>query len=268
MLYVNPVPARFASGEYYDTEGANYYLSAAKLKSDYAPVRFGRELRLFRRHCQRGAVLDVGCGSGAFLFQLKNRFPGDYDILGTDVSGPPLDYAESRGVPVLRAKFLEHDFGSKKFDAITLWAVLEHLAEPRRFLDKAARLLNENGRCFVLVPNMNSFAARCLGSRYRYIYDQHLNYFTKTTLARVAADFFAAVEIRTTHFNPIVIWQDWRNQGREVSNQERGALLSRTTGYKQNPVFAPVNLAYKATEFVLSKLGLADNIGVVLRPLR
>src|SRR6478735_8710845 len=70
MLYVNPVPARFASGEYYDAEGADYYLSPAKLESDYAPVRFERELRLFRRHCRRGAVLDVGCSSGAFLYQL------------------------------------------------------------------------------------------------------------------------------------------------------------------------------------------------------
>src|SRR5689334_10009710 len=75
MLYVNPVPARFASGEYYDTEGADYYLSAEKLASDYAPVRFERELRLFRRHIQKGAVLDVGCSSGAFLFQLNKRFP-------------------------------------------------------------------------------------------------------------------------------------------------------------------------------------------------
>ena len=100
MIYANPVPAEFASGEYYDQAGADYYLSPAKLESDYAAVRFERELRLFRRHCQGGAVLDVGCSSGAFLFQLNQRFPGCYQVLGTDVSGPPLDYAESRGVAV------------------------------------------------------------------------------------------------------------------------------------------------------------------------
>src|SRR6476620_8704162 len=132
MLYVNPVPAKFASGEYYDTEAAEYYLSAAKLESDYAAVRFARELRLFRRYCQKGRVLDVGCSSGAFLFQVKDRFPGDYEILGTDVSGPPLDYAESRGVPVVRGDFLAQDFEDKKFDAITFWAVLEHLSQPKR----------------------------------------------------------------------------------------------------------------------------------------
>src|SRR6266513_1675911 len=106
MIYADPVPPEFASGQYYDQTGAEYYLSPAKLESDYAPVRFERELRLFRKHCSNGAVLDVGCSSGAFLHQLKHRFPSCYDILGTDVSGAPLDYAESRGIPVVRSNFL------------------------------------------------------------------------------------------------------------------------------------------------------------------
>ena len=165
LPYVNPVPAKFASGEYYDTEGAEYYLSAAKLESDYAPVRFERELRLFRGHIQKGTVLDVGCSTGAFLFQLKEQFSGDYQIAGTDVSGPPLDYAESRGVPVFRGDFLAHDFEGRKFDAITFWAVLEHLTRPKQFLEKAASLLKEKGLCFVLVPNLSSLAIKILGPR-------------------------------------------------------------------------------------------------------
>src|SRR5204863_1831980 len=111
MVYANPVSEQMASGQYYDRQGADYYLSPAKLESDYAPVRFERELRLFRKYCQRGAVLDVGCGSGAFLYQLQTRFPDAYTVLGTDVSGAPLDYAESKGVPVLRGDFIDHDFG-------------------------------------------------------------------------------------------------------------------------------------------------------------
>src|SRR6185369_8239448 len=123
-------------------------------------------------------VLDVGCGSGAFLFQLKTRWPGDYEILGTDVSGAPLNYAESKGLPVLRGNLLEHAFAGKRFDAITLWAVLEHLNEPDKFLIKVQEILKPGGLCFALVPNARSLATRLLGIRYRYIYSQHLNYFT------------------------------------------------------------------------------------------
>jgi len=265
MIYANPVPAAVASGQYYDQAGADYYLSPAKLESDYAPVRYERELRLFRKHCQGGAVLDVGCSSGAFLFQLRQRFSGCYQGLGTDVSGPALDYAEKRGVAVMRGSFLEQDFGERRFDTVTFWAVLEHLLEPARFLAKAGQLLKPGGLCFVLVPNMQSLAARLLRGRYRYIYPQHLNYFTKATLTRLVEPRFSVIEFRTTHFNPLVVWQDWRGGDREVSNRERGHLLQRTTALKQKPLLRPVKALYGLTEKALAALTLADNLAVVLR---
>ena len=265
MIYANPVPAEFATGQYYDRAGTDYYLSPAKLESDYAAVRFERELRLFRKHFQGGAVLDVGCSSGAFLFHLSQRFPGCYQVLGTDVSGPPLDYAASRGVAVLRGNFLEQDFGQKQFEAVTFWAVVEHLLEPQSFLAKACSVLKPDGLCFVLVPNMNSLAARALGARYRYIYPQHLNYFTKATLAKLVEPRFLVIEFSSTHFNPIVIWQDWRRGGQDISNRERAVLLQRTTSYKQNPLLSPVKALYKLAEKALGTLVLADNLVVVLR---
>ena len=265
MIYANPVPPEFASGQYYDRAGADYYLSPAKLESDYAAVRFERELRIFRKHCQGGAVLDVGCSSGAFLFQLNQRFPGCYQILGTDVSGPPLDYAESRGVAVTRGNFLEQDFGQKQFEAVTFWAVVEHLLEPQAFLAKAWSVLKPDGLCFVLVPNMKSLAARALGARYRYLYPQHLNYFTKATLKKLVEPRFAVLESSSTHFNPIVIWQDLRRGGKNISNRERAELLQRTTSYKQNPLLKPVKVLYQLTEKTLGALNLADNLAVVLR---
>jgi 2-polyprenyl-3-methyl-5-hydroxy-6-metoxy-1,4-benzoquinol methylase len=265
MIYANPAPAEFASGQYYDRAGADYYLSSAKLEGDYAAVRFERERRLFRKHCRSGAVLDVGCGSGAFLFQLNQRFPGCYQILGTDVSGPPLDYAEGHGVAVVRGNFLERDFGPKQFDAVTFWAVVEHLLEPRLFLAKAWSILKPDGLCFVLVPNMKSLAARALGARYRYLYPQHLNYFTQATFRKLVESWFSVIAFRTTHFNPIVIWQDWRGGGKDISNRERADLLQRTTSYKQNPFLKPVKALYQLTERTLGALNLADNLMVVLR---
>lgn len=285
------MPAGMASGAFYDTEGADYYLSPAKLESDYAEVRFARELKLFREFCPRGSVLDVGCGSGGFLFQLTKRFPGDYRPLGTDVSTAPLDYAQSRGVPVVRGDFLELDFtnpggapvsppapgaapappraGSATgapFDAVTFWAVAEHLAEPRKFLAKAHSLLKPQGLGFVLVPNLRSLATRLLGAKYRYVYAQHLNYFSALTLTRLATSAgFTVAATRYTHFNPVVIWQDWRGGGREVSNRERGALLQRTTALKQQPWLQPVKWAYTLAEKSLAGCGTADNVALVLK---
>jgi ubiquinone/menaquinone biosynthesis C-methylase UbiE len=263
MVYASLVASEYVSGVFY-SDAASYYLSEAKLAGDYAPVRFARELSLFRRYCQKGSVLDVGCSTGAFLFQLASRYPGDYEVLGTDVSGAPLDYAESRGVPVARGDFLQMDFGSKRFDAITFWAVLEHLAKPGEFLRRAAELLKPGGLCFVLVPNNRSLAARILGARYRYVYPQHLNYFDRKTLSALVTPLFQVLAIQTTHFNPIIIWQDWRSGGADVANEKRGALLKRTTAFKQSRWLAPVKLGYALAEKCLGWLGLADNLVFVL----
>jgi 2-polyprenyl-3-methyl-5-hydroxy-6-metoxy-1,4-benzoquinol methylase len=265
MVRQDPVSAEFISGQYYEQAGEDYYLSPAKLESDYAEVRFQRELRLFRRFCPAGAVLDVGCSSGAFLYQLQRRFPGAYDLLGTDVSSAPLDYAASKGLPVAPGSFPDLDFRGKTFDAVTFWAVLEHLPEPKRFLERAASILKAGGLCFVLVPNLRSLAVRCLGARYRYIYPQHLNYFTSATLRRLAETQFSVLRMGSSHFNPLVLWQDWRSGGAEVSNQQRAGLLRRTTSYKQNPWLRPARLVYRCVEAALSGLGLADNLAAVLR---
>lgn len=264
MVYASPVPPEFVSGAYYERIAAEYYLSADKLEADHAAVRFERELGLFRKHCRSGRVLDVGCSSGGFLHQLAQRYVGEYIVLGMDVSGPALAYAESRGVPVLCGHFPQQDFGSQQFDAVTFWAVLEHLVEPNAFLQKAWEILRPKGLCFVLVPNLKSLAARLLGARYRYIYPQHVNYFTKETLAKLFEGRFSVREFRSTHFNPLVLWQDWRRGGEEISNRERAALLKRTTAYKQNPWFKPVKALYDLTEMTLGAFNLADNLAVVL----
>jgi 2-polyprenyl-3-methyl-5-hydroxy-6-metoxy-1,4-benzoquinol methylase len=266
MIYICPVSPECASGAFYAQRA--FYVSPAKLKSDYSAVRFERELRLFRAWCPEGTVLDVGCSNGAFLHQLNSRFPGAYNVLGQDVAGLALNYAESRGVPVCRDSFLELDVGKRRFDAITFWAVLEHLEEPRAFLSRAAEMLRPGGHCFILTPNFQSLAVRLLGKRYRYIMPEHLNYFTPRTLAAFGAnhDKFQVVAAGSMHFNPMVIWQDffW-SQRLHVPDEERAQLLQRTTAWKQRRAFAPLRALYSVIESVLGTFDLADNIYIVLR---
>jgi 2-polyprenyl-3-methyl-5-hydroxy-6-metoxy-1,4-benzoquinol methylase len=269
MAFANPIEEEFITGVFYDQLANPFYLSPDKLQSDYAPVRFERELKLFRKFCPSGSVLDVGCSTGAFLFQLKHRFGNDYQTLGLDVSGPALDYAEQQGVPILKEPFLTANFGSRKFSAVTFWAVIEHLANPRDFLAKTASILEPGGLCFILVPNFRSLAVRILGPKYRYIFPQHVNYFTLQTLERLVATQkdFTLIRKTATHFNPIVIYRDWKNPRDFVPDEERARLLKRTTAYKQKPLMKPIKLALKATEKILGTLNLADNIVIVLKKL-
>ena len=267
MIYADPVAPELASGKFYDRLGLPFYLSPDKLAGDFAPVRFERELRWFQDYCRGGAVLDVGCSTGGFLFQLKARFPGDFTVTGTDVAGAALDYAESRGIEVIREPFLDFDFRNRRFDAVTFWAVVEHLIQPKSFLAKASSILKLRGHCFILVPNMKSLAVRLLGARYRYIMPDHVNYFTAGALRRFAATepAFEVVRLGQSHFNPLVILKDFRRNQERVADPERARLLNRTTAFKQHPLLKPAKWLYNGVERLLAAMGLADNLIIVLR---
>ena len=262
MIFASPVAESYINGSFYEDAGRPFYLSPEKLAGDYSPVRFTRELRLFRESCPSGKVLDVGCSNGAFLFQLGQRFPGNYELFGADVSGPALDYAESKGIKTIRRDFLASDFPENDFDAITFWAVLEHVSEPVRFIQQAARLLRPGGVCIVLVPNWNSLARRVLNARYRYILGQHLNYFHETTLTRLAATQFEVTRTAYTHFNPFVIKEDLRG-AREPSSAERAQLLQKTNRLKERKG-GLLKGVYHAAERILARWRLTDNVALVL----
>ncbi len=145
--------------------------------------------------------------------------------------------------------------------------MLEHLPDPAAFLSRTAALLKTGGLCFILVPNFQSLAVRLLGYKYRYILAQHVNYFTLSTLRRLAArePSLRLVHSDSSHFNPLVILQDWRRAGSPVADEERARLLKKTTAYKQKAILKPVKLALGLAEAVLRKLNLADNTVVVLK---
>jgi SAM-dependent methyltransferase len=265
MFFVRSIAQSLASGDLYKT--SLYHLSTDKLESDYAPVRFDRELALFRQFCPAGSVLDVGCSTGAFLYQLISRWPDLYRVSGMDVALASVEFASAKGLTVNCGHFVDWDFCGEKFDAVTFWAVLEHLVSPKASLVKAADILKVGGHCVLLVPNARSLAIRLLGHRYRYIMPEHLNYFSPVTMR-----LFAALEPRFTircltgiHFNPIVLWQDWRSGGRPVPESERAQLLKQTTTWKQHPHRKSLKLLYRTCDRLLSRWQLADNLAVVLQ---
>ena len=73
------------------------------------------------------------------------------------------------------------------FDIVTLWEVIEHLADPRRFLEEVSRVLKPGGLIALSTPDAGSAAARLSGARWlgwRKI-PEHLFFFDRPGLARL-----------------------------------------------------------------------------------
>jgi SAM-dependent methyltransferase len=92
-------------------------------------------------------ILDVGCGIGKLLHRMS--------ILGfTNLTGVDpflLEGAKNGNGVKIRKAHLE-DVTDEKYDLVMFHHSLEHVADPRGTLQKAARLLAPRGKCLVRVP--------------------------------------------------------------------------------------------------------------------
>ncbi|OIO35813.1 MAG: hypothetical protein AUJ74_04935 [Candidatus Omnitrophica bacterium CG1_02_44_16] len=145
--------------------------------------RFFRALKIFSIFPAAKSVLDIGSGRGFMLYYLK-KFYGYNTAVGIQPSKPALDFSRNKlGLEVYDHDFLDLDFDGRKFDVISMWHVLEHVAEPERYIEKISQYLNSKGRFVIEVPNLNSWTARWtgpywLGLDLRY----HLYFFSPVTL--------------------------------------------------------------------------------------
>ncbi len=265
MIYVREVSESYVTGQFYEDRTESFYLSEDKLKSDYDPVRFQREWALFRQWVPSGRVLDVGCSTGGFLKGLSDM--GEYEVTGCDVSQGALSQAEKMGINVIREPFLELSESDATYDAITFWAVLEHVADPASFLLKAGSLISSGGHCIILVPNLHSLAIRTIGCRYRYIMSEHLNYFSASALSQMVSRVgeWQIERVTSMHFNPMVLIQDALKPREEVPDAERAQLLRRTNRWKRSVLMRPLKSIYRGVESVLSGMLAADNLVMVLK---
>jgi spore maturation protein CgeB/glycosyltransferase involved in cell wall biosynthesis/ubiquinone/menaquinone biosynthesis C-methylase UbiE len=104
-------------------------------------------------------ILDVGCSQGVVSILLGRE---GKEVLGIDCNAQAIKTAENhlaseaisvrKLVTFVDVDFVQHAFGSQRFDSVVLGEVLEHLLDPARFIDIAAQLLEPGGRIVVTVP--------------------------------------------------------------------------------------------------------------------
>jgi SAM-dependent methyltransferase len=109
----------------------------------------------------RGPLLDVGSGGGLFLGMMRER---GFRALGLDFSPEAAAISWRRqGAPAVCAMLERAPFRPGSLEAITMFHVVEHLPDPRRYLETARELLAPGGCLVVQVPNAASWQFRLLG---------------------------------------------------------------------------------------------------------
>jgi len=126
------------------------------------------------------SVLDVGCGYGEILGYLKAR--RNCRVVGMEPS-PDTGNAgkEFFGIDIIPALFGDWDFRGEQFDVVICNHTLEHVDDPKRFLNLLKERVKPGGMLYLEVPNiMWPSGGFTLDA---FLYHEHLQTFSVRNLA-------------------------------------------------------------------------------------
>lgn len=173
-------PESFPDAESLGAAYANYYTAAAPRRRGSLSrlLEAGRTDYLSREAPATGAILDYGCGSGAYLNQRAATTPSA-ELYGSDVypgtDGGAFTWISMAGL------------AGRKFRHITLSHVLEHVPDPGALFRELADLLEDDGTLWIATPNAQSFLIDVFGPHARDVdFPRHRAVLSRTELERLA----------------------------------------------------------------------------------
>ncbi len=103
---------------------------------------------------KRGELLDIGCGTGNFLSAARET---GYEVTGIELDREAAAFAKEKArlprvLPLSVSEFVRQ-YPDKKFDVISFFEVLEHQAEPQKFIENVCTCLRPRGFIALSVPN-------------------------------------------------------------------------------------------------------------------
>ncbi len=184
IIYVDPLPVEDLAKFYREDYRLEYKGSFVPKKKHIvraARVSLGRHGHSGRLARAGMRTLDIGAGGGESVYLMKK--------LGCEACGiePNLGYGsfakDHYGVEVFLGMYQDADYEPGSFDLISLYQVLEHLADPVEDLRRMSRFLKSGGLFLIEVPEI-LFA----GMRFEHKWHAgHLFGFDALTLEAVAA---------------------------------------------------------------------------------
>lgn len=191
LRFTQKVPGPDFIGPYY--QSANYVSHSDTEKGLvnrlYHLVR-NRTLQSKRKLLQRitgkdkGSLLDIGAGTGAFANTMKQT--------GWEVTAlEPDETARQNALNKYRLELESTDrlftLEPDRFDAITMWHVLEHVHDLHGYFTRFYQLLKQEGRLVIAVPNYTSYDAKQYKEFWAaYDVPRHLYHFSPKSMELLA----------------------------------------------------------------------------------
>lgn len=128
-------------------------------------------------------VLEIGCGAGNFLYELKLLHP-KWNIVGTDISKKNIDILNKNKINAFVSDSTKLPIKSKSIDIVYGWMVIEHIHMLNQALSEVNRVLKDNGIFCLSIPNAESWELKFFGKNWFALHlPNHLYHFTETSIS-------------------------------------------------------------------------------------
>lgn len=211
LRFTQAVPDKEEIGRYYQSENYISHSDTDKglINQLYHRVRKHtlqqkKELVQKNTRLRSGSILDVGCGTGAFLHTMK---AAGWACTGIEPDQTAREKAFELYGLAPQAPEMLFSLAPGGFDAITLWHVLEHVHDLHGYMEQLKILLAAEGRLFIAVPNYTAADAHLYGA-YWAAYDvpRHLYHFSPQAMKQLLSQHdFALESIRPMWYDSIYV---------------------------------------------------------------
>ena len=188
-IYMSPRPSPEVMADYYaNSENYAYFArhifpaSEASRKEKMHKPRLERILDYCERFgVTRGTLLEVGPGFGTFGGIAKES--GAFDrVLGIEPTPEMAAACRQRGMEIIEKRVEDAAKDVSNADVVVSFEVIEHLFEPRRFVQDCGRLLPSGGLLVLTCPNGLGFDVAVLGAGSLAVDAEHVNLFNPASL--------------------------------------------------------------------------------------
>lgn len=230
LRFTQNIPGPEKIGSYYQSEN---YISHSDTKKGiinrlYHAAReymLRNKQKLVQSLSTQRRLLDVGCGTGYFMNHMRQQ---GYEVLGVEVDEGARDFGiQHFGLDVRPPSELEAGTLPGKFDIISMWHVLEHVYEPKLYLQRLHELLADDGVLMIAVPNYQSLDGKKYAAHWAaYDVPRHLWHFSPKTLTNLAQEMgFKVVDKKGMPLDPFYVsLLSEKYQGKGLMALPMGAL--------------------------------------------
>ena len=250
LLFTNPKPNNSRLAYYYNS---NQYISHNNkinniLNLFYQIVRNiskRQKIKLIKKYCNSGKLLDFGSGTGSFLKEAIKHF----EIKGIE----PNTQAIQRTNSLIKGHIYEHiDLLSRndKFDVITMWHVLEHLPNLKFTINKIKERLSPKGHIFIALPNPDSYDSGYYGANWAgYDVPRHLYHFNQEAML----NFLKICGLNLIDIKPMIFDSYYVSILTERQlNNPYSFIKGLSIGYRSNQ-FAHANGQFSSLLYIVNK---------------